>query len=449
MSNNEFIHQDFQTQPAPKSQAEMEGERRLKAMLTKRTIGTGLISALITFILTISILFYAFYNFYIPSVQAQNANTITFDKTEETKTAISKLKTVIQEIKDNYLEELTDAQILEAMTNGFPSGLENPYTYYMSAESYASNKEAMSGKYVGIGCTVTLTEGIGTEIVEVITGGPAQLAGMMSGDILVSVDGVSIKDAKDSSEVAAKVKGVEGTTVKVEVFRPSVKETLSFNIVRKTIESQNVKYRMLDATTGYLMVKSFAEGVPEDFIAAMDDLQKKGAKNIVFDLRNNSGGNAQVMIDMLEYLLPADTLLASIKGREDGKAFEVKWTTQSGMKVPVTMKYAILTNEYTASASEFFSGCLRDYGKATLIGKNTYGKGSGTKLYELKDGSAVNITMFKYYLPNGESIEGTGLKPDIEVDLAAADQYTSIEMLTAEQDTPLKKALEVLHGTNP
>lgn len=449
MNDNNFIHQDTNEGKALTEQKPVMDEQQFKSVLLKRTIGSGLVSALITFIITASILIYAFYNYYIPATEARSSNAIAFDTKAETKTSLDKLKIVMQKVRDNYLENLTDAQIIDAMTIGFPSGLNNPYTYYMSAENYKTNTEVMSGKYVGIGCTVTQTNGVGTEVVEVVQDSPAQKAGLLHGDILIAIDGVSVAEAKDTNEVAAKVKGIEGTTVKIEILRPSTKESLTFSIVRKTIQSQNVKHRMLDSTTGYLLVKTFAEGVPADFTAAMDDLQKQGAKNIVFDLRYNSGGNAQVMIEMLEYLLPANTLLASIKGRENGEPFEIKWITKGGVKVPDTMRYAILTNEYTASASEFFSGCLRDHKKATLIGKNTYGKGSGTKLHELPDGSAVNVTMFKYYLPNGESIEGVGLKPDIEIDIADADKTISIESLTLEQDTQLKKAIETLTQPTP
>jgi carboxyl-terminal processing protease len=449
MEDNNFIHQDMQPQQTPLAPAPKLEERDIRPILMKRTVGTALISAAVTFILTISILIYGFYSVYLPTAESKTINTLAFDSEEQTLVALEKLKTVIQEVKDNYLEELTDAQILEAMTIGFPSGLDNPYTYYMSAKDYTSNLEAMSGEYVGIGCTVTMMEDLGVVVVEVITGGPAEAAGLLPGDVLVSVDGESIDTAESSSDVAARVKGLEGTTVKIEIYRPSTEKTLTLSIVRRTIQSHNVSHRMLDATTGYVMVKSFAEGVPEDFIAAMDDLQAQGATNIVFDLRNNSGGNAAVMIEMLEYLLPADTVLATIKGRESGEAFEINWKTEGGVKVPDTMRYAILVNEYSARASEFFSGCLRDYEKAQLIGKNTYGKGSGTKLYELSDGSAVNITMFKYYLPNGESIEGVGLVPDFEIDLDEEFKYTSLEKLTIEQDTQLSKAIEVLHETNP
>ncbi len=444
MEDNQFIHQDTQKITTVINAEVTPKEKELKHLLMKRTVGTSLITAFITLLLTASILFYVFYSFLIPAFNSKQTNSLSFSSDAKTMTAITKLKQVISEIRKNYLEELTDSQIIDAMTVGLPSGLDNPYTYYMSAKEYNANTEAMSGKYAGIGCTVTFVEKTGVEVVEVVTDGPAQKSGILPKDLLISVDGVDVHAVKDANEIAVKVKGVEGTTVKLEIYRPSTKAKMTFSIVRKTIISKNILYRMLDKTTGYVHVKAFAEGVDTDFIKAMDDLQKQGAVNVVFDFRYNSGGNAQVMIDMLDYLLPKGTLLASIKGRENNKPFNIDWITQKGMKVPEKMKYAILTNEYTASASEFFSGCLRDYKKATLIGKNTFGKGSGTKLYELADGSAVNITMFKYYLPNGESIEGKGLKPDIELDLALEFRSLNIESLTPLQDIQLAKAIEIL-----
>lgn len=419
---------------------------KIEKALNKRTLITAVISVPVTILLTVSILFYTIY---IPLIKEKADNAIIFDENKDTITAVSKLKQVIKYIEDNYLEILTDKQILEAMTSGFTNSLNNPYTYYLSAEEYQQNKESMSSQYVGIGCNVTHTIQGETILIDVIPDSPAWKAGLKAGDMIISVDGINVQLTNDSEEIAAKVRGEEGTTVKIAVYRPSTDKTISLSIIRKTIRSQNVKYRMLDETTGYIMIKAFVNDVDSDFISAMDSLQAKGAKNIVFDCRYNPGGDAQTMRNMLDYLLPVNTLLASIKGRENGNPFEIKWMTQNGMKVPVSMRYAILVNEYSASASEFFSGCLRDYGKATLIGRNTFGKGSGTSQFELPDGSAVNITMFKYYLPQGESIEGKGLKPDIEIDLAEKDKYTSLELLTPEQDTPLKKAIEILHKTNP
>lgn len=443
MSENQFVHKDIIGEPIEELSIKNIDEKYMKSALLKRTVGTALVSALVTFLFIAFAAAYIFMSFYKPGL-ATGTNSLGFANDEATKKSLDKLKIVISNIKDNYVEKLTDTQIIEAIVESFPSALNNPYTYYMSAEEYKSNTETMSGQYAGIGCTVSYTEDTGVVIVEVMTDSPAQKAGVMQGDILLSIDGETIKDVKDTYEVASKVKGVEGTTVKIEVFRPSSKTKFTYEIVRKTILYKNVNHKMLSSDIGYLQVKTFAENVDNDFIAAMDDLQAKGAKNVVFDLRYNSGGNAQIMIDMLEYLLPEKTILSTIKGREDGKDFEYEWITKSKMMVPATMKYTILTNEYTASASELFSGCLRDHDKAKLVGKKTFGKGSGTRLYSLSDGSAVNITIFKYYLPKGESIEGVGIKPDVEIDLTEELKSKPIEKLTLDEDVQLQKAIELL-----
>lgn len=447
MSEDNYVHQDVQQENTPAEQSFYYDHQTMKKRLLQRTVGTGLVTAMVTFVLTAALMIAAFYSVYAPVIEAQNSTAISFNNAKDTQTAVTKLKLMIQKIRENYVTKLTDAQIVEAMADGMPSSLGNPYTYYLSAEDYSSTKENMSGEYVGIGCTVTLTEDGYTEVVEVIAGGPAALSGLKTGDTIQSIDGKEIKLKEDPSTVASYVKGKEGTAVTIKVYRKSTNSSMSFSITRKKIQSQNVKHRMLSKTIGYVSVKGFVDGVETDFIAAMDDLQAQGAKNIVFDLRYNSGGSAQVMIEMLNYLLPKNTLMASIKGRQDGKDFDIKWVTDKDMKVPETMKYAILVNNYTASASEFFSGCLRDYGKATLIGEKTFGKGSGTQLFELPDGSAVNITMFKYYLPKGECIEGVGLTPDIILQLPEEVRYTAIESLTAEQDTQLQKAMEEFNKT--
>lgn len=421
---------------------DQETGKSIESELRKRTFITVAVCVPTVIVLTVAILFYSVY---IPLMKDRTDNSLLFDEKSETITAVSKLKLVIEDLKNNYLEKLTDKQIIDAMTSGLPGSLNNPYTYYLSAEEYSRNMESMSGNYVGIGCTVTHSAQGETIVVDVIEGGPAAIAGLKAGDMFISVDGVNVQQTKAPEDVAVKVRGKEGTTVKIVIYRKSADKNITMPIVRRTIKSQNVKYRMLDKTTGYMMIKGFTNDVDIDFIKAMDELQAKGAKNVVFDLRFNPGGSANSMIGMLEYLLPKGTLLASIKGRSEGKPFEENWVTKNKMKVPETMKYAILVNEYSASASEFFSGCLRDHGKAVLIGKNTFGKGSGTSLFVLPDGSAVNITTFKYYLPKGESIEGKGLKPDIEIDIAEKDKTVPIEQLTIEQDAPLKKAIETLN----
>lgn len=458
MDNNDYIHKDSEEemmqpeppqQPAqqppfpPQAQPQMLSAEEHKRRMTTRTLASVLISALVTFLLTLAIVVVAI-SAYFPLTNGNDTAGIQFDDKEETAAAVDKLQSIIDTIRDNYYTELTDAQILEAMSAGLPGELGSPYTYYLTAEESAEIEEAMSGQYVGIGCSVTLTPEGEVELVEVYAGSPALEAGLQTGDVITSVNGENLADVVDISQVVVKVKGEEGSEVTIGIYRPSAGKTMEFTMERRTIVMQNVKHRMLTKDIGYVYIKGFVNGVETDFAAAMDDLQEQGAKNIVFDLRYNSGGSASVMTSMLEYLLPEGTLLATIKGRNDGTAFSEDWKTQGGMSVPDSMRYAILVNSYSASASEFFSGCLRDHGKAVLIGENTFGKGSGTSTYTLEDGSAINVTIFQYYLPSGVCIEGTGLKPDIEAVLPEEYRYTSIELLTEEQDTVLQKAIAEL-----
>ncbi len=416
-------------------------EVKVKRMLLKRTIGASLISATVVF-LCLSILFTAIVlNFYNP-LYLRNKSAIVFSDDQETIKSAEKLNRIMSLIRDNYYTDISDSELLEAMAKGLPASLGNPYTYYLDREMYDITKASMSGNYVGIGCSVTRTEQGFTQIIEVYPDSPAEDAGLLPRDVFISVDGTNVEVTNDTNEVAALVRGEEGTTVVIEIFRQSSNETLEFEIERRRIQQRNVSSKMLDEEIGYIHIKGFVEGVDRDFVEAMEELKSQGAKHVVFDLRYNSGGGANIMINMLEYLLPPDKILATIRGRDEGKDFEVNWTTESEMQVPEEMRYVILTNSYSASASEFFAGCLRDYEKAVIIGETTFGKGSGTSTYELPDGSAVNITVFKYYLPGGEIVEGQGLEPDIETSLPDEYKYLSIEIIPEGEDTVLAEAIK-------
>jgi carboxyl-terminal processing protease len=419
-------------------------ETKFKETLFKRTVGTALISALVTFVFTCVLFAYLAFAVFFP-VTSLNGSGLSFDSKPETRQAVIKVNEIISNLKSSFVTKLTDEEILQAIAQGLPSSLNNPYTYYLTKEQYNQITEDMSGEYVGIGCTVTVAVKGRPEIAEVVKGSPAEKAGLKIKDVFVSIDGVKIKETDSIESIVAKVKGKENTPVKLEIFRESTKTSMQFTIVRKTITYENVISKMLSNKVGYIHIKAFAGNVDKDFIEAMDDLQKKGARNIVFDLRYNSGGDAAVMTNMLEYLLPKGTLLATIKGRENNKDFKVDWIAKKQMKVPATMRYAILTNSYSASASEFFTGCLRDHGKAIIVGEKTFGKGSGTSLFKLSDGSAVNITIFKYYLPKGDSVEGKGISPTYESRLPEKYTNTSVEDLPVDEDTVLAKAMEELH----
>ncbi len=337
---------------------------------------------------------------------------------------------------------LSPSEIIDAMSMGVVNSLDSKYTYYMSAEDYSSFVESMDGNYSGIGATVTQLETGAYQLVSVIENGPAAKAGLQADDIIISVDGVDASTFKSTQDLANVVKGADGSTVTLVINRSG--KDMTFAIVRAQVVAEHVHVRMVDSFTGYMNITEFASNLPEQFQAGMQSLLDQGATQVIFDLRGNPGGSAQAVIDVLDMLLP-EGIIATTRGRENGQPVNETWTSDANMMVPETMKYAILVNRNTASASELFSGVLRDYGKATLVGETTYGKGSGTRTFTLSDGSAANITIFNYYLPKGDLIEGKGLTPEIPADSVSAE-FRSIPLykLTVEQDPALKAALDYL-----
>jgi carboxyl-terminal processing protease len=405
---------------------------------------TGLITALFTFILTAAIGLAVFFSFSGSSLFSESGAALPItDSDSETMEALNKLRDVYRTLNDNYYRELSDAEMLEAMASGLAGSLDSPYTMYFTAEQNELVESSYSGEYSGIGAIVSMNQDNLIEIVELIADSPAIEAGLQVGDIFLTVDGQDVTSVPDVSTLAAMVKGPEGTKVELEMYRPITDETVTVTPERRRIESPSVRYHMIDEVTGYLAVSEFSTGVSDHFIEAVDALQSEGAESIIFDLRNNSGGLADEVTRMLDYLLPEATI-ASLEGRRDGEVFKHTWDSDASAGVPQDMPFVVLVNQFSASASELFAGCLHDYDRAYLIGQQTFGKGSGTVTFKLDDGSAVNVTNFLYYLPDGESIEGTGLVPDLNIELPEAARVKSIIQLSLEEDTQLSAALDWL-----
>jgi len=408
---------------------------------------TALVSIFLTFTLTVGggILVFLNAGNVLSGLASTTGLGIQFANDEKTQTALQKFKAVYDTLDKNYYKDLSDAEMLDAMTRGLVNEMDSPYTMYLDATQTQQIADSMSGNYGGIGAIVAFNASRQIEITEIIPDSPAEEAGLMAGDIFISVDGKSVENMQDTTELAVLVRGEQGTTVVLEMYRPSTNKTLTVNAVRRQITSASVSHHMINDTIGYVRISEFSNGVAEQFILAVEDLKTKGALNIVFDLRNNSGGLATEVIDMLDYLLPAAEI-ARIEGRNNGKSFSEDWTSKAEQGVPPTMRYAILLNEFSASASELFSGCLHDYKLARLIGEKSYGKGSGTVTYDLADGSSVNVTNFLYYLPGGTCIEGLGLTPDQEVKLPDSAIGKSVPQLTAAEDTQLAAGISYLQS---
>lgn len=433
---------------APQYQQQEQQNKQMNGSRFWKYLLTVLITVFVTFSLTAGIGIAVIYgmDLFSTGIFRGDDDTLSmrFEDDPATRDSLNKLYSAYQALKENYYQELSDAELLEAMTRGLVNEMDSPYTMYMTAEQVARIEESISGQYSGIGAYVALNQDGMVEIADVIEDSPAEEAGVLIGDVFLEVDGEDVSGFRDINSVAALVRGIPGTNVSIVLYRPSIAGTVELEVTRQMITTVSVSHRMLTPVIGYVYIREFNHNSAEKFVAAVDELQQSGALQIVFDLRNNTGGLASEVIYMLDYLLP-DAVIATVRGRQDGKFFEENWRSGRSAGVPAEMEYAILINSMSASASELFAGCLRDYDKARLIGEQSLGKGSGTVSFSLPDGSAVNVTNFLYYLPGGSSIEGVGLEPDDIVYLPEEAYGLPINRIPSEMDSQLRAAIDYLN----
>lgn len=341
----------------------------------------------------------------------------------------------IQGYIDKYFYFDTDEQALQdGIIRGYMEGLDDPYSVYYTAEEYADFLQATDGEFVGVGVQVSQNkETLAITVLRVLEG-PAKEAGIEKDDVIVKVDGVDITE-EDVDAVVEKIRGVEGTEVTLTVYRASDKENHDFTMKRRKVENPTVDSKMLDHNIGYVSVSSFYEVTGSQYIDAVEQLKSEGMEGLIVDVRSNGGGLLDIAVDMLDYMLPAGKLVYT-KDKDGNVTSEYNSTDEQQFTLPLV----VLVDGYSASASEIFAGAIKDYGTGTLVGTNTYGKGIVQRLYELKDGSAIKLTIAKYFTPNGNDIHKVGIKPDVEVELDANAYRES----KGEKDNQLDKAVEVL-----
>lgn len=342
---------------------------------------------------------------------------------------------LLQKYIDAYfLDDVDKSKIADGIYKGLIYSLNDPYSTYYTAEEYQSLMDSTSGSYCGIGATVS--QNINTGIITIVkpfVNSPSYKAGLLPGDILYKVSGEEVT-GEDLTTVVSKMKGEEGTTVDIEVVREGEKEPLSFIVTRENIIVQTVEYEKLKNDIGYIAVSAFDEVTAEQFCDAVDDLEKQGIKGLVIDLRDNGGGVLDVAVAMLDRLLPEGIVTYTKDKNGEGK--EYTSTDDEFFDKPLT----VLINGSSASASELFAGAIQDYGIGTLVGKTSYGKGIVQSVIPLSDGSAIKLTSSKYYTPNGRNIHGTGIEPDVEIDLE--EELTKKVVITKEEDNQLQRAIE-------
>lgn len=345
----------------------------------------------------------------------------------------------IEEMLDTYYVEDYDKELAEElMYTGLVAGVGDPYTYYLSADSLAEQVEKNSGHFVGIGVEIYAGDDGYIVVSSVTPGGPAEAAGILAEDKITEVDGESIT-GKTAADVSALVKGKEGTDVTLTIFRESTGEVLEKTVTRQDIQVQTVSWRMMDDNIGYISITNFRENTYNQFKEALDTLEAEGMEKLVLDLRNNTGGLVKSAHEIGEELLPEGIMVYTMDkegNREDTLCDDVY------NDVPMV----VLVNGNSASAAEILAGAIQDTGRGELIGTTTFGKGLVQRLFTLPDGSGLNVTIQKYYTPNGTSIHGVGITPDYEVELP--EEYAQQTNIPAEADTQLQKAVEVLSEKN-
>lgn len=321
---------------------------------------------------------------------------------------------------------------------GFAYSLGDPYSAYYNPEEYSKLNEELDGEYYGIGVQVSQNIKTGIiEVVKVFKGSPAEEAGMLPGDIIYKVDDILATGEDLSLLVSDHIKGPEGTTVPIQVYREAKEEYIEMDVYRRKVENPTVEYDMLEHHVGYVSVSSFDTITVKQFKAAVDMLESKGMQSLIIDLRNNGGGAVQTAEEMADYLLPKDTLVVSFKGKG---VPDSEYYTKGDHQVDVPI--VILVNGQSASASEVLTGALRDNDWATIVGTKTFGKGIAQGVFEMADGSALKLTTAYYYVPSGESIHEIGIEPDVEVELK--EELKSMIEVPKAEDNQLQTAVDVL-----
>ena len=318
-----------------------------------------------------------------------------------------KLNAIDSVLESFYFGDVDDETAKDNIYKAYLSSYGDKYTMYYTADEYKALKESTNGKFYGIGAVCQLSGEGGVLLVDVYDNGAGYQAGLRSGDRVVNVDGRDITDMELSSAVAL-IKGDNGTSVTLEVIRGT--ERLTFSAVRDAVEAKTVSYTLLDNNIGYLSISQFEEVTTKQFKAAVEDLQSQGMKGLVIDIRNNPGGLLDTVVGMLKYMLP-DGLIVYTEDKQ-GNRKEYKGQDNDEFNLPL----AVIVNGNSASASEIFAGAIQDYGKGTIIGTQTYGKGIVQTVKPLTDGSAIKFTIAKYFTPKGQDIHGKGVTPDMVVE---------------------------------
>jgi carboxyl-terminal processing protease len=342
---------------------------------------------------------------------------------------------VLEKINKEYVDEVDQSKSMDAAINGLLQSLD-PYSAYMTPESFESMQTETSGEFGGLGIEVGMEAGV-IKVISPIDNTPASKAGLKAGDYIVKINNVQVQ-GKSLMEAVDLMRGPVGSSIEITVRRRGVKKALIFNITREIIEVQSVKSELIDNNIGYIRLTSFNENSSEQIKEKVNNLKKnKDLKGYILDLRNNPGGLLSQAIKISDFFLENGEIVStkSRKVSENRKWFAKKGDITNGKTLIILINYG------SASASEIVAGALKDHKRAIILGENSYGKGSVQSIIPLRNRGAIRLTIAKYYLPSGKSISEVGVTPDIEV-VEGSEDFK----FNSETDNQLNFALKLLNG---
>ncbi|MDD6278824.1 MAG: S41 family peptidase [Oscillospiraceae bacterium] len=369
------------------------------------------IAAAVTFILT------SFFSL-------QSFNKMVVDVNEKAK-KYNSLQILDSYVRENYYSDIDEESLNDGILKGYVNGLDDKYSRYLTAEEYQEEQSEDSGELVGLGLTLTEDESGYIRIVEIMADSPVLDSGLRAGDIITFVDGNDVLTEGFNESIEA-LKGQEGTSVSITVRRDGVDTDYIFT--RRAMKVQTAEGEMMSGYVGYIRISGFKKNTSEQFISELERLISNGAKGFIFDLRGNGGGLVSSLEECVDPLLPEGVVATA--EYKDGHSETLVYSDESEIDVPMV----VLVNEKTASAAELFAASLRDFGKAQLVGTQTYGKGVMQTTAEFDDGSAVVLTVAEYKTAYSDCYDGIGLTPEYIVD----------ENEDTEADEQLNQALEVI-----
>ena len=342
---------------------------------------------------------------------------------------------VLEKISKEYVDEVDQSKSMDSAINGLLQSLD-PYSAYMTPESFEDMQTETSGEFGGLGIEVGMEAGV-VKVISPIDNTPASKAGLKAGDYIVKINNTQVQ-GKTLMQAVDLMRGPVGSSIEITVRRRGVKKALIFNITREVIQVQSVKSELIDNNIGYIRLTSFNENSSEQIKDKINKLNKnKDLKGYILDLRNNPGGLLSQAIKISDFFLENGEIVStrSRQASENRKWFAKKGDLTNGKTLIILINYG------SASASEIVAGALKDHKRAIILGENSYGKGSVQSIIPLKNRGAIRLTIAKYYLPSGKSISEVGVTPDIEV-AEGSDDFK----FNSETDNQLNFAIKLFNG---